>query len=150
MNFQTVLEELERLYDEETVSEKPEEAKEEKVVTEAAEPDNDDVDDEEIVIEDDEPAEEKGTEETITFVLECCNCGAVSVKVDAEAKVDEESGLVNTDEACQYCEATEGYKILGTLNPYAAADTAEVEADVSVEEEEIEEAEEEAEEKTEG
>ena len=46
------------------------------------------------------------------------------------------------EEPCQYCEATDGYDVLGTLIPYAAeaiAETEEVEAEeVEAEEEEAE------------
>ena len=129
MNFQTILEELDRLYDEsitEAVNEEAvKEQEEEEVLTEAAE----DAAEEEPVVEEEAPAEEEtvaeeASEEVVTedvqFVVECANCGAVTIKAQTDVKVDEEADLVNLDEACQYCEEAAGYKILGTLAPYAA------------------------------
>ena len=132
MNFQTILEELDRLYEEdrtkveeEVVEETAEEVVEEEavqeelkeeVMAEAAE------DDEEIeIIEDEEvedaPVEEEAAEE-LKLVLECTNCGAIMIKAEADVVVDEATGMANVDEACQYCEATDGHKILGVVAPY--------------------------------
>lgn len=123
MNFQTILEELDRLYDEkveaeEEITEEVEENAEEATLTEAAEEEVEIDDDEEIVIVDDEAdeADEEAVEE-VQMVLECAKCGALVIKPFAEIITDEESGLVNMEEACQYCEATEGYKVAGTLIP---------------------------------
>ena len=134
MNFQTILEELDRLYEEdrakveeEVVEETAEEVVEEEAVkeelteeamTEAAD------DEEEIEIVEDEEAEEAPVEEVpaeeVNLVLECANCGAIMVKAEADVVVDEETGMANVDEACQYCEAVDGHKILGVVAPYGA------------------------------
>lgn len=141
MNFQTILEELDRLYEEDVAKAKDDEVAEEapaeeEVLTEAAEEDEAEeafVEDEEAPTED-EPVEEEPAEE-LQLVLECANCGGLVVKVEADVTVDEETDLANADEACQYCEATEGYKIIGTLAPYGIEDEAEV---VEVEDEVME------------
>lgn len=133
MNFQTILEELDRLYEEdstkaiEEVEETTEEAVEEEVVqeelkeeviTEAAD------DEEEIEIVEDEEVEEAPVEEEpaeeVRLILECANCGAIMIKAEADVAVDEETGMANVDETCQYCEATDGHKILGVVAPYGA------------------------------
>ena len=89
---------------------------------EAAEDEEILVDDEPII--DDEaateeaPAEEIAAEEEKQVILECANCGALVIKAEAELEFDESSDLMNTKEACQYCEAEEGYKIIGAMIPY--------------------------------
>ena len=94
-------------------------------------------DDEEAVdeIEDDETVAEGETEtpEEAQFVLECSKCGGLIVKAEADCKVDEAESLANIGDACQYCEATEGYTILGTLVPYTEEEI-EIEDDEVVEE----------------
>jgi hypothetical protein len=135
MNFQTILEELDRLYEEdnakavEEVEETAEEAVEEEavkeelkeeVMTEAAE------DDEEIEIVDDEEVEEateEVSEEEPRLVLECSSCGAIYIKAEGEVELDEETAMANLNDVCQYCEASEGYKILGIVSPYGETET---------------------------
>lgn len=63
-------------------------------------------------------------------IIECDKCGALVIKAEAAIVADEESDLVNMEDACQYCEATEGYKILGTLVPYEADEVDSEEAEV--------------------
>ena len=147
MNFQTILEELDRLYEEDAVNvtdEKVDEdsaAEKEVPLTEAAE----DAGEEEIEIEDDsaddtedaQVAPEEPVVEELPLVLECTNCGAVSVMAEADTVVDEESALVNTEDPCQYCEEAKGYRIIGKLAPYSVDDSADAEveeADVAAEE----------------
>lgn len=131
MNFQTILEELDRLYEEEAVKntdETVEESEEAEELTEA-------VDEAEVEEEAEEAAEEAEEIEIVDdevevqqFVLECAKCGAVVIMAEDATKIDEETGMVNVDEACQYCEETAGYKILGTLNPYTAEEAVEEES----------------------
>lgn len=111
MNFQTILEELDRLYEEMPAAEAPVE-QEDAVLEEAAEEDViEEEADEEIEIVDDEEVATK-------LVLECGNCGAVVIKADDEVVVDEETSVANVDEACKFCEAAVGYKVIGTFTPY--------------------------------
>lgn len=123
MNFQTILEELDKIYEELPAEEAAEKAVEEsteeaevaeestkEALTEGAEEEEVFVDDEPIV--DDEAASEEAQ-----LVLECAKCGALVIKADADVAVDEESGLANNEEACQYCEETAGYKVLGNFIP---------------------------------
>ena len=139
MNFISTFEELNKLYEEvipeeeATVEDAPiEEACVKEELTEAAE-------DEEIEIVDDEaPIDEVPVEEPVEeaepkqIVLECTKCGALVVKDEADVVTDEESGLVNVEDKCAFCEETEGYKIIGTMIPYE---------DVEVEETEVSEVE---------
>lgn len=142
MNFQTILEELDRLYEEdkvkveeEAVEEVTEEVSEEDVVTEQLNEEAEVVEeDEEIEIVDDEPVVEAEAQ----FVLECTKCGGLMIKAEADVKADEESGLANMDEACQYCEATDGYKVIGTMVPFEAEEVAEVEEPAEAVEEVVE------------
>lgn len=90
---------------------------------------------EEEVLIDDEPIvdDEVAEEEPKQVVLECSKCGALVIKADADVKVDEATDLANIEDACQYCEETAGYTIVGTVAPYEAADIEE-EATEEVEE----------------
>lgn len=93
-------------------------------LTEAAE------EEEEIEIVDDEAAEESAEETPVDeepkkLVLECSKCGNITCKEESEVTVDEESDLANVDVACESCEETAGYKILGELRPYEAAEAVE-------------------------
>ncbi len=67
------------------------------------------VEDEEIEIVDDEEPKQ--------VIIECSKCGALVI-VD-EVEVDEESDLVNVKDECKFCEEKEGYKIVGSVVPYA-------------------------------
>lgn len=144
MNFQTILEELDRLYEEDTAkgvkeAEEAEEVKEEKEpLTEAA---DEEVAEEPVEEEDvDEPeAEEAVIEvEDDQLVLECSKCGALFIKAEDEVSVDDETSRANMDDACQYCEETAGYKVIGTFSPYAVEEDVE-EAEAPEEPEEVEE-----------
>lgn len=130
MTFQTILEELNRLYeaDELETAVEEEEATEEadKVITESA--DNEDADAEEIEIEEDVTTEEPVADEPKQVILECANCGALVIKDAQDVTADGESDLVNMDEACQYCEESAGYKIVGAVAPYEVAEEATEEA----------------------
>lgn len=86
------------------------------------------IDDEPIVDDEDveeAPAEEVAEEEPKQVVLECSKCGALVIKAEADVVVDEASDLVNIEDACQYCEETAGYTIVGTIAPYEVADAEE-------------------------
>lgn len=98
----------------------------------------DDTDIIDIEIEDDtdtvevteDPAEAK------QLIIECANCGGLVIKADADVIIDEESGLANIKEVCQYCEETAGYKIVGIVVPYdAATEEEELEETTETEEE---------------
>lgn len=125
MNFQTILEELDRIYEElpaEEITKKTDEVTEPyaEALTEGSE-DEVLVDDEPIV--DDEateeaPAEEVAEEAPKQVVLECSKCGGLVIKDEADVKVDEETDLANIEDACQYCEEAAGYTISGVLAPY--------------------------------
>ena len=98
--------------------------------------------DEEILIddepvEDDEAAQEEAADEAdeadeaeeaveeteeVQLVLECSTCGALALKTEADVEIDAETTLANIKEECQYCEEAKGYKIIGTLAPYAATE----------------------------
>lgn len=137
MNFQTILEELDRIYEElpaEEITKKTDEVTEPYV--EALTEDSEDevlIDDEPIV--DDEAAEEAPAEEIAEeapkqVVLECSKCGGLVIKDEADVKVDEETDLANIEDACQYCEETAGYTIVGTIAPYEAADAEAIEDEI--------------------
>jgi hypothetical protein len=127
MNFISTFEELNKLYEEATPEVEKEEAEKEEVVeegcdkklTEAAEAD---------VVEDEVPAEEIPAEEPAVdeeprrVILECDKCGALVIKDEADVVVDEESGLANVEDDCEFCEDTSGYKIVGVVAPYEVAE----------------------------
>lgn len=122
-NFNSIFEELNKLYEEDNQKAKdngknasePNKAKPEQPekdpMHEAAE--------EEIAVE--EVPEE--VEAAAQLVLECAKCGAITIKPEAEVVVDEETGIANVEETCQYCEAEEGHKVIGTFTPYEEDDT---------------------------
>jgi hypothetical protein len=143
MNFNSIFEELNKLYEEDT--RKEEEVVEEGCVkeelTEAAE--------DEVPVEEETPAEEAPAEEPAEdeeeieivddepkqLILECDKCGALVIKSEADIVVDEASDLVNVEDECAFCEETAGYKIIGAMLPYETAEEAEEE--VPVEEPEV-------------
>lgn len=65
-----------------------------------------------------EEAAEEAADSEAQFVLECSKCGGLIVKAAVECNVAEAESLINIGDTCQYCEAAEGYTILGTLVPY--------------------------------
>lgn len=77
--------------------------------------------------------------ESRQLVLECTNCGAVIIRAESDVKVDEESDLANMEEACQYCEETSGYKIVGIVAPYEVEEATEEEDIVITDDEPVEE-----------
>jgi hypothetical protein len=112
-NFASIFEELSKLYDEDPV----EEACTNEALEEEAEDDVIEIEDdaeaseaaEDIVDEDDEPRQ---------VIIECDGCGALVIKDEADIVADEESGLVNVEDACAFCEEAAGYKIVGVVAPY--------------------------------
>lgn len=119
MNFQSILEELNKLYEEEKLTE---EVVKEEVIAEDCDKTLTEDDDEEIEIVDDEavaeeePTVDEESEVAVQHVLECANCGALTIKAEADVVIDE-SGVANVEEACQYCEETKGYKVIGNFVP---------------------------------
>ena len=108
-----------------------------------AESDEEGFDDSELAMSDEtvekvnEPFEE---EETQQIIVECDKCGALVIIDDADVVVDEETDLVNVEDACKFCEETAGYKIVGVVAPYEATeDTIEIEDDEAIEDTTVEE-----------
>lgn len=138
MNFQTILEELDRLYEEENVKKENEKTEDtatetEQELTEAAEDISDEeeiIDDE--IIDDEEPA----ADELKQLILECDKCGALVIKAEKDVKIDDATDLANVDEVCHFCEEAAGCKIIGIVAPYEAAEDAEPVED-EIEEEDI-------------
>jgi hypothetical protein len=128
-NDATIIADIEKFIDENqeklwTASESVEEACNKKELTE----------DEEIEIVDDEaaveeiPAEEPVAEdEPRQVICECDKCGALVIKDEADVVVDEETDLVNVEEECKFCEEAKGFKIVGSVVPYEAAEEAPIE-----------------------
>ena len=106
MNFISAFDELGKLYESVDIDQLQEDIDEE-VVEET----------EEATIE--EPIEE-AEEEVVNkpIVLECIKCGALVIKDESEVTIDEESDLANVGEECAYCEESEGFKAIGTFEPY--------------------------------
>lgn len=91
MNFQTILEELDRLYESEN-------APEEEVGEEAEE------------VEAEEMPEGHS-------ILRCANCGALVIKKDTDVVMDEEAELANVEEECVFCGEAKGYDMIGVFSP---------------------------------
>lgn len=102
-NFVSVFEELSKLYEADEL--------EQDVAVEEADAD----------VVDEAPAAEGPKQ----LVLECSKCGTVCVKLEDDVVIDEATDLANVEEECTACEEAAGYKVLGELLPYAAADEAE-------------------------
>lgn len=51
-------------------------------------------------------------------ILECEVCHSLIYKNKDEIKIDDESQLANIDEECPYCFSTNGYKIVGQVEPF--------------------------------
>lgn len=82
------------------------------------------------------PAEEPAVEEPRQIICSCVKCGALALKAEADLVVDEESGLANVEEACEYCEETEGFEIVGVVAPYEVVEVAAEEGEELPEEDE--------------
>lgn len=101
--------------------------------------------DEDDIIEIENDDEDKVIEDApATFVLACAECGGLVIKAEADIKAEEDKSAVNVGEACQYCEASEGYEVLGTLIPAEADEGApekseEIDNETAAEEEDNEE-----------
>lgn len=147
MNFQTTFEELNKLYESFENREELEVAEDVKLdadpITEAAEEeeieiiDDDPSDDAQIEAETPVDEEEETVAEEPRLVIECSNCGAVVVKAAEEVKYDNETDVADAGIACVYCEATDGYKVLGMLAPFEATEEAPAEEAAVEQEEEI-------------
>jgi len=61
-------------------------------------------------------------EELRQIICECDKCGALVIKDEADIVVDEETGLVNVEDECQFCEEAKGFKIVGVVAPYEVAE----------------------------
>lgn len=90
---------------------KEEETKEEEVIEDEVQVDEE---------SQEQSAVEEEQEEVINkpIVLECTKCGALVIKDESEVIIDEESELANIGEECTYCEESEGFKAIGTFEPY--------------------------------
>ena len=86
----------------------------------------------------DEVADE-AADEPKQVIVECDKCGALAIVDEADIVIDEKTDLVNVDEACKFCEEAAGYKIIGVLAPYEAAEEIEIVDDDIAEDEIIEE-----------
>jgi hypothetical protein len=73
-------------------------------------------------------------EEPRQLICECSKCGALVIKAEADVVADEESGLVDVEEECQFCEEAKGYKIVGVVAPYEVAEEEPVEDEEPIEE----------------
>lgn len=128
-NFNSVFDELSKLYEEAPkaaqkdtkLEEAVKESCSKKLIKEAAEDEN------VIEIEDEDAAVEAPEEEPKQLVLECSKCGALVIKSENDVMIDEESDLANVEDACEYCEETEGYKIVGSLVPYETVESTDIE-----------------------
>lgn len=80
------------------------------------------------IVDDEAPVEEEPVEEepvTRQLALECTNCGAITLRDEPDVKVEEETGLANIEEPCEFCEEAKGRKIVGVVTPYEVAEAAE-------------------------
>ena len=131
MNFISTFEELNKLYEEakdaKQANEKSEDVVEEacdkEALTEAAEDDVIEIEDEAAEVEAavDEPELYDDTEEELEpkqVIMECDKCGALVLRDEDAVIVDEESGLANVEDECEFCEEASGYKIVGVVAPY--------------------------------
>lgn len=133
-NFNSVFDELSKLYEEATkaaqkdtkLEEAVKESCSKKVIKEAAEDDVAEVeaDADEAIVEEaaEEDQVEEIDEEPKQLALECSKCGALVIKAEKDVVIDEESDLANVEDACEYCEESEGYKIVGVVIPYITAE----------------------------
>lgn len=94
-------------------------------LTEAADDSDAEVEASEEVLEQEDTKEETPAQ----LVLECSKCGALVIKGEADVEIDSETDLANVKDTCEFCEETEGYKVLGALAPHEFADEIEVEDD---------------------
>lgn len=109
MNFFTVLEALDRIYESdekpevEVFAEEAEDVADVQAQTDAE------------VVTDEAPADEA---EPSQLVLKCENCGALVIKAEADVEIDEKTDLANSSESCEFCDEADGYTVIGTFAPY--------------------------------
>lgn len=135
MNFNTILEELDSLYEEANSEVQEKEPKstaqaEDIPLTEIAEDEvdaeetvGDEEDEVEIEIEDDEDSDEVATTK---YVMECPNCGAAVVKTADDATIDFET--LTAEAECPFCGEASIYTVLGTVAPIEVPEVEEAEA----------------------
>lgn len=142
-NFISTFEELNKLYEEAPKVEikknsgnfgrKKEEACIAKSIAEAADNEELEIIDDETLSGDDTSIEELNEEEPRQVICECDKCGALVIKDEADIVVDEETDLVNVEDACQFCDEAGGYKIVGVVAPYEAAEAEDEVVEESIE-----------------
>lgn len=113
-NFISTFEELGKLYESAALQEADDELFD---VEETEEVPAEDTPVEDAPVE--EPSTEEDTEEAPKqLALECAKCGAVIIKAEEDVQIDEATDLANVDDACAYCEAADGFKVVGVVVPY--------------------------------
>lgn len=115
MNFTSVFEELNNLYEE--VTAETEDTDDVELDIEAIE--DSEADAAEVVNKTEESNDTKA-EEPKQVILECSKCGSIVLKNESDIKFDEATDLVDIEVPCQYCEETEGYKLIGMVAAYEA------------------------------
>lgn len=122
-NFISTFDELNKLYEEaDTKKAKPDEKINETCVEGLTETAEEEVVDDGVTVEETPTEDPVAGEEPRQVICECDKCGALVIKDEADIVVDEESDLVNVEDECQFCEEASGYKIVGVVAPYDAAE----------------------------
>lgn len=73
------------------------------------------------------------TEDTVAesipsqVVLECTNCGALSIKALDDVISSDDPSLVNIEEECAFCGAAKGYQVIGDFIPKVEEDAEDIE-----------------------
>ena len=139
MNFTSILEELNRLYEE-----NENDIKDDELTTELNEANNSDEDTEaeaevEAEVAETETETEIVAEEDRQLILECSKCGALCIKEEDDVAIDEETTLANKEETCSYCDEASGYKVVGVLSPYEITEAEDVEdtEEITIEDDEV-------------
>lgn len=113
MNFTSVFEELNNLYEE--VAAETEDTDDAELDIEVAEDSEADVAE---TANKTEESNDTEAEEPKQVILECSKCGSIILKNESDIKFDEATDLVDIEVPCQYCEETEGYKLIGMVAVY--------------------------------
>lgn len=90
-------------------------------------------DDNEIEVIDTDAQKDNDLEDSYAgkVILDCKICHSKLYKNPEEVEIDESGELVNKDEECPYCYSTDGFKIIGQVQPYDPEVIDDEESDIS-------------------
>lgn len=76
------------------------------------------------IIDDEAETEEEVKDSYVgKVILDCCTCHSKLYRDPADVELSEDGEIVNEDEECPFCYSTDGFKIIGQVEPYTEETT---------------------------